>query len=479
MKNLVSVIVLSLAALVPATVVAQSDSIPFRAPDTILGVSGAWSVVAADFDGDGLPDIIAGSQRDAHFYFLKGDGHGHFAAPVTSAAGENFVYSIAVADFDGNGTEDLAIASWPSIEIFLNDGSANFADTGRYKAAPAEGPATYKLIAVDCNKDGKPDLVGSNFNTGNISVLLNKGAGLFDTAVTYASGVNTYTVCSGDFDGDGNVDLAATNISSSNFSTFKGHGDGTFDAAVHVSCWTSPEAICAADFDRDGDLDLAISIITLNAIDIYQNDGSGIFTFARRITANPEPRTIIAEDLDRDGILDLATSCIAGSGSLCVVKGKANGTFAAATKYESGAWSQSVCGADFDGDNDTDLVVANYNSNDLTYYENLSPAPASVDGPSGNNLPRLFSLAQNCPNPFNPTTKIRFELPQRADVTVEIYNILGETVTTIHAGVLAAGSHELTWDGRSDIGLPVSSGVYLYNLKAGENQAIRKMVLLK
>ncbi len=83
-------------------------------------------------------------------------------------------------------------------------------------------------------------------------------------------------------------------------------------------------------------------------------------------------------------------------------------------------------------------------------------------------------LNANYPNPFNPVTEISFDLKVATDVTLDIYNITGQKVTTLIRGQLEAGNHTVTWDG-SD----VASGVYLYRLEAGNHVESRKMVLLK
>jgi len=86
--------------------------------------------------------------------------------------------------------------------------------------------------------------------------------------------------------------------------------------------------------------------------------------------------------------------------------------------------------------------------------------PAINPTAKGTNLPTEFSLSQNYPNPFNPTTKINFSLPSAADVKLEIYNIMGQKVTTLIDGKREAGEHVVQWDG-SD----VASGIYFYRLE--------------
>ena len=94
-------------------------------------------------------------------------------------------------------------------------------------------------------------------------------------------------------------------------------------------------------------------------------------------------------------------------------------------------------------------------------------------------LPSSFELQSNYPNPFNPSTKIRFGLPNRSEVTVTIYNLLGEQVMQYDMGVLQAGFKTVTWHGKNSFGAPVPSGMYLYKVNAGNEFKVGKMTLMK
>ena len=96
-----------------------------------------------------------------------------------------------------------------------------------------------------------------------------------------------------------------------------------------------------------------------------------------------------------------------------------------------------------------------------------------------NILPDRFVLEQNHPNPFNPATVIDYSLPHKADVTLEIYNLLGQKVKTLISDNQPAGSHSVAWDGTDEAGYPVASGIYFYQLKADGYTRSKKMLLLK
>ena len=89
-------------------------------------------------------------------------------------------------------------------------------------------------------------------------------------------------------------------------------------------------------------------------------------------------------------------------------------------------------------------------------------------------------MAQNTPNPFNPSTTISFSLAQPGRVEVAIYNTMGQKVRTLVADAhMGAGRHRVAWDGRDHRGLPVSSGIYLYQVRTRGFRAVRKMIMLK
>jgi aminopeptidase N len=97
---------------------------------------------------------------------------------------------------------------------------------------------------------------------------------------------------------------------------------------------------------------------------------------------------------------------------------------------------------------------------------------------SQNNVPKEYSLEQNYPNPFNPTTAINYKLPEKTEVSLNIYNLLGQKIITLVQDVQPAGSFHITWDGRDDYGLQVAGGVYFYQLKTNNYSETKKMVLV-
>jgi len=96
-----------------------------------------------------------------------------------------------------------------------------------------------------------------------------------------------------------------------------------------------------------------------------------------------------------------------------------------------------------------------------------------------NNIPTEYYLSQNYPNPFNPSTRIEFSIPVTAHVTISIYNILGQQTATLVDEIKAAGNYAIVWNGIDASGLPVSSGIYMYRINAGDFIATKKMALVQ
>ena len=93
--------------------------------------------------------------------------------------------------------------------------------------------------------------------------------------------------------------------------------------------------------------------------------------------------------------------------------------------------------------------------------------------------PTEFALHDNYPNPFNPTTQIRFDLPITSNVRLVIYNMIGQQIKDYKINDLSVGYHTITWDATNDIGEQVSAGVYLYQIQTEEFVKTKKMILLK
>jgi hypothetical protein len=111
--------------------------------------------------------------------------------------------------------------------------------------------------------------------------------------------------------------------------------------------------------------------------------------------------------------------------------------------------------------------------------ESEAASPETVTGDETPQVPNAFALYQNIPNPFNPVTTIRFDLPRPAQVRLCVYNVKGELVASLADEYMTEGRKEVGWEARDNEGRAVASGVYFYRLTAGDFVQTKKMVLLR
>ena len=123
------------------------------------------------------------------------------------------------------------------------------------------------------------------------------------------------------------------------------------------------------------------------------------------------------------------------------------------------------------------LSAVDSHGNESGFSEEVSATLVGIE--AGEIIPVDFVLFDAFPNPFNPSTTIKYGIPTQSDATLIIYNLMGQEIVRWHEFNLAAGYYEKTWNGTNKFGIPVVSGVYVYRIVAGDFVETRKMVLLK
>jgi hypothetical protein len=282
--------------------------------------------------------------------------------------------SVVVADFNGDGKPDVAIPNTSNtVSILLGNGDGTFKTPATY----ATGNFPYTVAAADVNHDGRVDLAVTNTGDNTVSVLIGNGDGTFQPHVDYAVGALGDTQDSmvfADFNRDGNLDLAVGNYFGGTVSVLLGNGDGTFQPQLVTQTFAAV-SLAAGDFNGDGILDLAVAG---GGITIWLGNGDGTFTQGASVRAN-SPLEVVAADLNGDAKFDLAA--VNGS-TLYIALGNGDGTFQSPVMYATAGASSSLVVADFNGDGKQDLVTngsANY-SNDNQYVQVLSTFVGNGDG---------------------------------------------------------------------------------------------------
>jgi hypothetical protein len=154
--------------------------------------------------------------------------------------------------------------------------------------------------------------------------------------------------------------------------------------------------------------------------------------------------------------------------------------------YSTGTWYDFFSGDSIFVSNPTEEIVLKPGQFHIYTDRKLESPPDdiinSID--TDQTVVRKYSLSQNFPNPFNPSTTIKFELAKSSLVQIKIYNIIGQEVKELVNNKLAAGRYEILWNGKNQHGISVGSGVFIYEIQAqsaGKNvfRQSRKMVLIR
>ena len=365
------------------------------APYPDLGVN-PLSVVAGDFNGDGIPDLAVTDNYYAYssgVTILLGNGDGTFKTKSTPSVGAN-PYEIEVGDFNGDGVPDLAVVNAGSccdyvgtVSILLGNGDGTFTPKSTFRG--------YTTVAMgDFNGDGILDLVTANGSDNTVTVLLGNGDGTF--AVKSHPSVHPGVMGVGDFNGDGIPDLAVVNNLDGTVTALLGNGDGTFTAKSTTSVGSGPLSIVVADFTGDGVPDLATANSD-NTVSILLGKGDGTFTTKSTPNVGSISYGMAVGDFNGDGIPDLVVANYDGpyfASQMTILQGNGDGTFFTGTTHSAAGYELAV--GDFNGDGLPDVMLANPNGGaQLLLGEVATTAIANnVTVPGSGNASRLRAVSR-------------------------------------------------------------------------------------
>jgi hypothetical protein len=328
------------------------------------------TVLTADFNGDGFPDLVI--LGDDNISLLLGNGNGIFTtAPSPS---NDLPGAIAVGDFNGDGIPDLAVApvlDEGNSEVLLGKGDGTFTIAGGSFGIGSDTITSNAIAVGDFNGDGKLDLIetcasGNDLPCNLLLIQSGNGDGTFTLSCeTPLSFAGSQSMAVGDFNADGQPDVAVTNSEGNGVNVFLNKGGCPSAVPAIPETGASPSSIAAADFNGDGKLDLAVANSGSNNVTILLGNGDGNFTAAASPATGMAPNSLAVGDFNGDGVPDLAVAN-AGSSNVTILLGNGDGTFKAATSPAADTGSTSVTAADFNGDGEEDLVVANSQDSSAT-----------------------------------------------------------------------------------------------------------------
>lgn len=411
-------IVVVLTCVIPAVGFAQSPKPRFTdvtaasgiaiAANTGVGGTNPHAVAVADFDGDGLPDILITTFGAPHVRYFRNLGNLRFKDVTKGSGLESFAgegTGAAVADFDRDGKLDVYLTSLRqgASRLFKGKGDGTFIDVSERAGVLLKTPAR-SCAWSDIDGDGFVDLYVTSPQGRNFLFRNNKDGAFTDIAVQAGvdfAGRHSLGCAFGDIDGDGLDDLFVTAYQSQVSGLFKNLGGGKF-REITQQAGVTRKASCVGcvlgDVFNRGRLDLFVSTDswlsganyteaqmlqmkhTVEPNVLYVNDGKGKFTplDAPVLAHKTLSHDAILEDLDHDGWLDLYVGIDAESGEQWATSKGGNPLWTRAdgkTWKEAGkAWgidhrANCVCSvaADFDNDGDLDLLLVNFYSNVVLY----------------------------------------------------------------------------------------------------------------
>ncbi len=349
----------------------------FADPVHFRGAAQISTLVVADFNSDGIPDLAVTDPANGDVAFLFGRGDGTLEVGPIAHVGRS-PGAMAVADFNNDGLADLAVADLADGSVSLLTGSSSGVFDVKQFLPARQGPVS--LAVGDFNEDGYADLIVVSHTEQKAFLLLNSGHGGFRSPVVVGTGLDALTM---DFDGDGHLDVVLRDSASA--SVELGRGDGTFSEGVSVKLPAPSIQLAGGDFNGDGISDLA-SLDSSGVLAVirgtagYAVAGGGVEDPALRTEAVRGPKAMLGSTPLTISLSSSSNPAVFGQSLTLTANASANGAAGYVTFYDgttvlgtsSLGSGQAVMATEFVAPGNRSLKAAY--GGDLTY----TPATSAV-----------------------------------------------------------------------------------------------------
>jgi len=473
----------------------QGNAIFSKVTTGIIVSDGGYSFNSSvvDFDNDGNLDIFvdngAFTNTGENNFLYQGNGDGTFNKIISGEIvndGEQSVSS-GWCDYDDDGDIDLFVANgatfnYTGIDNFLyrNNNDSTFTLINDGIVVNDLGNST-GVSWGDYDNDGDFDLFVANWGGENNFLYQNNGDTTFTkitTGIVVNDGGHSVAGAWGDTDNDGDQDLYVTNDYNENNCFYDNNGDGTFTKIIigeFVNDGGRSNGATWSDYNNDGFLDLFVpnGQQPSQSNFLYRNNGiSGYNWINIKCVGIPSNTSAIGTKLKAKAIID---------GQPVWQLNQVSG--------QTGFNAQNSFNAEF-GIGDAlvvDSILIIWPAGMVDVYNNIE-VNKFYQATEGQGLEEIFLssvekeidilnkyvLFDNYPNPFNPTTTIKYQIPELSFVTLKIYDVLGNEIATLDNEERPAGEYEVEFDATE-----LTSGIYFYRLQANSFVETKKMVLMK
>lgn len=377
-----------------------------------------------------------------------------------------------------DATAGAALANWPLADFAAFDGETGFVIEGFTAQPVAVSPGVLVTVRFEVRSDAVDGAVGAlsiaGAQPGQPAILLD-ALDAPETGIKVSTNASSVSVVGGVpcTPGDANV-------------------DGTVNTADAILVLRNvidlvqftPQQNCNADANVDGSVNTGDAVKILRTVVGLPRTAATSAAFARLEATADGARLIVEPAFGIHGLQ--ATVRIPGHASLASLDAPAVGLLLDAADGTSHRIAWAAGDELGDGASSLQLELPVRGSAALELVElrvfdaNGTEIPLQLEGamvPSGDRLAAV--RLSNHPNPFNPSTKIQFELPRRGTARVELFNAAGQRVRVLVDGELGEGAHEVVWNGTDDQGRTVSSGVYYARLASEAGEARHRLLLVK